>query len=428
MEFKLIKHFRNLTLWQILGRLINIIYFSILTLKLGPYNYGFLALILSLYEIASIGFIGINNGLQKYISEKHQWGVLISSLKLAIGFSFVMAIFLFIFRNYLSLFLAQNVSAFMIILGILLLMGSFKEVISNALFGLKEINYYIIVDAALNIFKLVLVSLFLYLSLGISGVLFGLTLANLLSGLIALFLISKVNFSKTAFNIKRLVNYSGKFILLSFLYQFQPQVFIFYLSKFSSIVDVGYYKFLYNLISTLVILTPQTLALLVFPYISELVYKKKYKKLESLFGSYFKIVLYASLISSLLFYVLIGFVVKYFFKAYTPSLKFVPLFLVFGIVQSLNYMSSNLVKATESLNYFINVSIIVLITSLIFTPILIKFLGVNGAVLSYSLVLVLITWFLTKRMLKHLNIKLNLLPTKSDIILMKHLLKELFTK
>ncbi len=428
MDSGLIGHFRNLVFWQFLNKAISIFYFSFVTIKLGPYNYGLLALVLAIYELASIGFIGINNGLQRYIAEKHQRGVLLSGLKFAFILSFFIALLLLFFGNFISKLFSQDLGWFLFLLVFILLISSVKEVFSNALFGMKKVGYFIVVDSTFSFFRLVFVTLFLYSSLGVSGVLLGILLASLISLIIAFVLISRVDFSSEAFDSKKLFGYSRKFVFIALIYQLQPQIFIFFLSRFATLTDVGYYKFLLNLILILVITIPQTLSFLIFPYISELVYKKSKNELENLFNSSFKVALYTSLVLSFLFYIFAGWIIRSFFNEFSLAINFIPLFLLFAIVQSLGFISSTLMKATDSLVYYIKLTLFVLISSLLFTPFLIRYSGISGAILSYTLVVFLITLSLTVNMTRKLGIRLQLIPTMQDIYLIKKIFRSFLFK
>ena len=412
------------TSWQILSKVIGVIYFSLVAKILKPFEYGILGICMSIFEMFSTLYVCTNNAIIKYVAEKREKSVMERGLKINALIGIILFAILFIFAEPIGSLFNLEISALIRLVAVFLLLSSIKETFSNIMLGTTEIKYYIINEAFFAVTKLVLVSVILFMTYSVFGVFLGLILTTLLTILLSLWIVNNIRFAKGTIAYQTLINYSTKFFVLTIMYQLHPQIFIFLLAKLSTVTHVGFYKFLYGLTSLLIITIPQSFSFMIFPYLSRFSREQNKRAMEKIYNMGLKFALLSSLLISLVFFLIVPFIIHWIFPAYSEATPYILPFLFFGIVTSIAFITGTLIKATNNLDVQLKTTPLGIVLSATLAFVLIPSYGIGGASFAFGLGALFNLILMTHLILKRLDIHLDLIPTKEDFYLVKSVFKK----
>lgn len=411
---EIFKKSTSLTSWQIVSRVLNVFYFSLVAKFLKPFEYGVLGICMSIFDTLSTFFICTNNALIKYVAEKRERSVFERGLKINALVGLFLLVASIFFSDVITSFFALPLTYLVRLIGALLFLSAIKETFSSIFLGLTELRHYIILEASFAVLRLILVGIFIYYMGSLFGVLFGIIAAVLLTIFIAWLLLRHVSFTSTLVPYRTILRYSFTFLGLTVLYQFYPQIFILMLAKFFSPDVVGFYKFLYGLTSILVIAIPQTFSFVLFPYLSRLSAEGNHKDVESVYNMGLKFTFFAVVLISFFIFFVAPYLVHFIFPEYAQALSLLLWFLLFGIVTSLAFITGALIKATNNLDIQLKVTPVGILLSTVLAYFLIPSLDVGGAILSFTIGSLVNFILMNSFVLRRLHLTLHLLPTKQD--------------
>ncbi len=426
LKKEILKKSAGMIIWQIISKFIGIIYFAFIVRILKPSQYGIYGVCWSVYELFSTLFLCTNTAIVKFIAEKRDREVYNKGIKLNILIGIMLFLIVFIFSKQIAGFFdLPEITNLIRLIAVLLLLSSLRETFSNIFLGTTEIKYYIINEAFFTLSRFAIVGMILFITYNVFGMLVGLILTTILAIFISFLVIKKIKFVKGTASYKELINYSSKFFWLKFLQQLHPQIFIFLLVKMSTLTAVGFYKFLYGLTIMIVSTVPQSFSLMLFPYFSKFAYNNNKDYIQKTYNASLKITFLFSIVTALFIISFGKLIISWLFPDYIESTKYLPLFMIFVIIKSLELINGALIKATDNLVLRIKVSIIGIVLSTIIAYYLIPAYGVGGAIFSFIIGTFLNFLLITISFSRKLGIKINFIPNKDDIEITKSLLKKI---
>lgn len=264
------------------ANLSNYLYTVLVGRLLGPSSYGLLAVIMSLLSIMSVPGLALNTVCAKFAAQfkaqsipQESWTLMLRLSKRVLQFGLLVFILVFIFSPFITNVLNLPSPIYIWWL-ILLLISSFLLIIPSSLVqGLqlfKQLAIAIILGGAL---KLILGVLFVKISWGVSGALFGMFLSTLIVLGFVIYVLHKWRIPASAISLSRtdllkfatptLFTYLGLTII-----NYQDLVIV---RRFFPPVEVGMYAALSTL-GKIIFFGISTIMTVAFPIIAESVEKK----------------------------------------------------------------------------------------------------------------------------------------------------------
>jgi O-antigen/teichoic acid export membrane protein len=403
-----------LSSWQIVSKFIGLFYFALVTKSLGPINYGLLVVCLSIADLASIAYIGVNNAATKYIAERSEQEVFTKGIKLTLVIGGLVASVLFLSSDTIAEFYSKPISPHIQIVALLILITSLYAFFRAVYLGTKNIGYYVLSEMILVPSRLVIVGLLLYLGYRISGVLFAMIFATLISLVLSCFWIKRINFTEGVIRYKNLIEYSVRSSGVSVVTRIYPQIFIFFLSVYAPTEMIGYYGFLMGLVTLALASIPSALSSVLFSYFSEFHAKGEMDKLERLASAGFRASFYMPLFLGILLIFLLRYILPWVFPEYLPVLKFVHYFILLGIMFSLGNVYGALFRGTNNLEIGLISHCIVSVFSIVLGYLLIPKYLIHGAVSGYIISYAIGISIGFTLLLRRLGIGIKILPTTED--------------
>src|SRR3989344_738497 len=150
-----------------ISKLLGYIYRLIIA-RIGTEQYGLLSLGIAIFGVSTtLALLGLNQGILRYISfykAKNELSkiknVLISSFKITLPLSLILAIFLFIFSNWISItfFHNPNLSLIIKIIAIALPFEVIKHILLNTFKAFQKVKYEVYIKCITeNLTKIILI-------------------------------------------------------------------------------------------------------------------------------------------------------------------------------------------------------------------------------------------------------------------------------
>jgi O-antigen/teichoic acid export membrane protein len=289
-----IKSIAKGALWMFLGFFLAKIlsyFYRIVIARIGTYEYGLLSLMLAVFGIfTAFALLGLNYGVVRYVAfyqgkkdDARTKGTILSSLKIALPWSIVLAFGLYISSDLIAvgIFNEPNLSLLLKIISFALPLEVTKSLLLKVAKGFKKIEYMVYVkDITEGVAKIILTLIFLYIGLAVYGAALAYTCALFICALLALYFLEWRIFpifrskTKSINETKKLFKYSWPMLFSDFLFLIVLWTDTFMLGYFKTIADVG----IYNAASPtaqLMFVVPSAIASMFFPVLSGLYAKKE---------------------------------------------------------------------------------------------------------------------------------------------------------
>ncbi len=363
-EYDLLARSSQNLLINILNLSLSFLSNILLSLILGPYNFGLFKTITSFFEQVPITF-GLNITLKKeipYLIEKKYYGQIKTLLKKFYFFRLTTIIILsfvfFLFRSRLSQNLLKDSSLhFLITLGILIFAINFLDFIRPLLLGLRHYRCYLKTNLFLTLARNFLI-LILSLKTGINGALIGIPLGSIIAVLPAIKKIKGENFwhyASQPISFARLFwHYSLPIYFISLSGALSGLITPL-LALFFSPTRIGYYNFALMAASP-VGLIASSIAPFLFP---ETAWEQAHAGIEAARRRFQKILLLYSFISLPLLPLaglLLIYLISHYIPLYRATIPLIPIYLILyfflGLLSLITtfYTASNQKKKAALLN------------------------------------------------------------------------------
>jgi len=300
-----------------ISKLLTYIY-RIIVARIGTEQYGLLSLGIAILGIlTTLSLLGLNRGVLRYISfykGKQELlkikNILSSTFKITLPLSSILAIFLFIFSNRISVtfFHNPNLSIIIKIIAIAIPFNVFREILFSTLRAFQKIRYEVYAKNIIeNISKIILTLIFLVLGLSIIGATISYTLSILFSAILAFYFLEKKVFSffknkaDNFFNNKELLTYSLPLLFSNFIFSLILWTDTLMIGYFLPESEVGIYNAALPT-AFLMWMIPQALLILFIPILTEFYAQNKYDEFKNVYKTVTKWIFVINLILLSIFY------------------------------------------------------------------------------------------------------------------------------
>lgn len=415
-----------LFLGMVLGRGLTYLYVALVS-RLGSANYGLLSLgfVVTLF-LSTFALLGLRIGIVRYISYfmgkknlQKVKGTILSSIRLSLPLSLLLAILLFIFSEFVAVNIFHNseLTSIFRLFSITIPFITLSHVFLGAMIGFQRIEYQVGIKDVGEIFsRLLLTFILIYLGYG----LFGVEIAYIISVIITFFLsfyflkkkvfpqlISKV---KPILIDKELFLFSFPLMFTGFLNLVVKWVDIFMIGIFRTASEVGIYNVALPTANLLVIV-PTALMGLFMPVITELYSKKKKEDVKDLSKIISKWIFFANLpIFFLIFLFSKPILTIAFGSEYVVGYVALSVLLIGYLIASLSHTYSSILSMIKKTKVIMYVVIITTLINIILNYILIPKIGIVGGAIATSISLILACLFFaiyTYKFTKIQPLKLN---------------------
>ncbi len=399
---------------------IGLISFFLVANLLGPMYYGLLAICISIYELLSIPHNALNNGLVKFIAENKQISYFKKVIKintiLAIGFAFI----LFIGAERIGALIHHDIGSLLKLTSIFLLISVIKETTSNAILGSSSVRWYTINEMLFILIRLGLIIAIISKIPDAFGALTAYIIASIVACIVGLYIIrKKIKWNKEEIKTKELMKYSRKFAYTLLLSNIQPQIYLLVLAFFASSAEVGHYKFLLGIITLATVALISMMSNVLLNYYAALYYQKKMNDIKSIFNVSFRLGCYLLIGIGLGLIIFLNPVITYFFPKFIEVLPLIPLFVLFGVINGMNFLIIPLIKATNKLEIQLKILPISLVVAVVASILLIPKFQATGAIIAAILSTGVTLVGSMRKIIKELQIELKIKPEKNDLMLVK---------
>ncbi|GEM_PF-3373250 len=410
----------SMGVFSIVSTGIGLISFFIVANLLGPMYYGLLAICMSIYELFSIPHNALNNGLVKFIAENKQIKYFREVIKintlLAVGF----AIVLFVGAETIAGIIHHDIGSLLRLTSIFLFVAVIKETISNAILGSSSVRWYTINEMFFILIRLGLIIVILSKIPDTFGALAAYIIAGIIACAIGFSIIKrKIKWNKEEIKTKELMRYSKKFAYTLLLANTQPQIYLLVLAFFASSSEVGHYKFLLGIITLATVSLISMMSNVLLNYYAALYYQKRMKDIKRIFNVSLRLGCYLLIGIGIGLIIFLNPIITYFFPKFIEVVHLIPLFVLFGVVNGMNFLITPLIKATNKLEIQLKILPISLLVAVGASLILIPRFQITGAIIA-AIASTLVTLIGSARKItKELQIDLNIKPEKNDLLLVK---------
>jgi len=404
----------------LLAYFFNFLYRLIISRYLGPANYGLIALGQMVLNIGiMLSLLGLNEGLMRYTSfylgKKNQSkikGTLFAVLKITLPISILVSLFIIFFSKFIANQIFNN-NAFTPILIIFALIIPFNVILrtlASFFLALKKPEYNQLIKTifrnALNLFLVIVVVL-------ISGTVFHVSLVYLLSvifssilGLILLewkiFPLLK-NKIKPLYNYKKLIAFSLPLFFTGIFLNIMGWADTFFLGFFKTAKQVGIYNVAFPLAAAMgMFLT--SFGQIFYPIISEMLGKKEYSQISSIFETIIRWIFILTFPVFLLVVLFPKDILKILFgKEYMTGFIALVILISAYFIDVITGPALQTLKAFKKTRFIFNLNLVIVLLNLILNILLIPAFGLEGAALATAVSIVLreiIIFFKVKSLIK----------------------------
>ncbi|MBU2633756.1 MAG: flippase [Nanoarchaeota archaeon] len=409
---------------MMVGRLLSYIYVTLLA-KTGSFNYGLLSLGFVISSILIvISMMGLNVGVVRYVAyykgkgdEARIKGALLSSIKIALPISILLAFILFLFSEFISVNLFHNpdLTVILKILSFTIPVVVLINLILETLNGLQKIFYTTlsreVIDKAL---KIIFAFFIIYIGYSVVEISWSYLLATVLTFLATLYFLNKYGFNlfdkktKAIYFTKRLFRFSYPLLFVGIITLLVKWTDVLMVGFFRTTSEVGVYNVVLSTANLLVII-PTALMGLFTPIIMELYSKGDKKEIEKISKRVSKWIFYINFPIFLALMLLSRELLKIVFgNEYVIGYISLIILLIAYVLHSLSHIPTGTLLMIKKTNTIFVVGLISVIINIALNYLLIPVYGINGAAIATSTSLIANFIFLTLW-----NYKLNKFQTLS---------------
>ena len=390
-------------LGMILGRAITYLYIILLA-KLGSTEYGLLNLGFTLISIFSvIAIFGLRKGIVRYIAyfkekkdEPRIKGTILSSLKISLPISLILASLLFFFPEFISnlLFNKVEMAPILKIFSLVIPFLTLTEVFTNSTVGFQEVKYQVwIRDIIPNIIKLALTYFLISLGYSLMGVAWAYVIAVIIASLLSFYFLQKKVFPIYKNNIKAklitksLFIYSAPLIFAGLLQMIIRWADVLMIGRFRTISEVGIYSVTLPTANLLTI-APTALMALFLPIITGLYSKNKSKDIHKISETTSRWILITNL--PIFFFILLYSkeILKIMFGSEYVLGTTALIILIFAyMIRSLAHVHASILNMIKKNKTLFKIIVISSILNIILNYLLIPTLGIEGGAIATAVAL-----------------------------------------
>lgn len=304
---------------------------KILAIYVGPAGYAAIGQFQNFIQMVTT-FAGsaLNTAVVKYTAEyqeneEKQHLVWKSSVCLVLSFSFIFTIFVFLFNNYLSLYIfkTEEYSGVFTWFAVFLVFFNLNTLLLAILNGKKEINRLVIANIFGSLFSLSIMSFFA-IEYGLYGALIALSLYQSLNFIVSLLLCYRLSWFNFSFFIgwvdtdiaKKFMAFAVMALVSAICVPLSQIVIRSYLTHEFGLTYAGYWEAMIRLSAGYLMLVTTTLSVYYLPRLSELKYLKDIKK-EVILG--YKLIFPLAILGGFIVFILRDWIIQLLFsKTFLP--------------------------------------------------------------------------------------------------------------
>ncbi|MFH1391990.1 MAG: oligosaccharide flippase family protein [Candidatus Diapherotrites archaeon] len=410
---------------QIFLLLNGLLYTYIIANYLGPDNYGvFIYLFAFVTNTAYIfGLESIIETLNVFIAKFRSKKLFSKTLKI----SYFIAIFLFIGLLFLGQYFVGNLGSSAVsvltLVSITVLLFPISLVYNSLFKGFKMFGKVLKIAVLENLSNLALAFAFvIIMDFGIVGAVYAKIISLTIALVLSIFYSKKISFENTTIESRVVLKYAKISFFTNFVKRATAIIKLFFIGLFINPVMMGFYYLLEKISNYAINIPSASINEVFIPYLGEKV--DDMGVLSSYASLNFKAVaLLASGIGLTIFF-LAPIILPILFPAYSDAVSLVPYFTLTIILSSFTGFG-NLYRIMNRNDFLLTLSFISLINTVIIGYFLISYFGVIGLILVEA-VRQLVSFPFHYMFLKKLGVKIDILPTRSDYIIIKRLISPVF--
>ncbi|MDG5815056.1 oligosaccharide flippase family protein [Chitinispirillales bacterium ANBcel5] len=368
--------------------------------QLGPSNYGIFNLVLWMSNtIVWVLGMGLIHAITKFIAEyqgKNERNqckpIILFILKIELLISVPTTIVLIFFRSTIStFFFSPNESVYFLIMFIGIIPGLITAVFSAAIEGIQKFEYFTVFNFIASPLSFLAKAYVLYIGKGVNGLLAVMLLFSFINALFYFFVLKREGmFKKTSTRLsqelkKRVLHYNRSvlsIILCDKIVWDKSENF--FLGRYSSSTQIGFYNLGYNVANKFVNIFPNTIWKILFPAMSNYCGSKDYDKVKRLFYLSVRYLAFFSFpigaAGSILSFQIIKFLYGY---EYIDAQRVMQLVFLTSIVTSLSKPSSAVLYAFNKQSFIFKYGSVLAFLNIVLNFFLIRQWGAIGAAISY---------------------------------------------
>lgn len=390
------------------------LYRVVIARYLGVEAYGLFSIIGMLFPFfATIANLGLERGIIRFISHYEAKnkinrikGIILDSIVIVIPASIILSIIIYFSSEKIAMVIFHNANLIRLIkiLSFSIPFASISAVIASYMQGKeKAVDVSVINNIINSLFKLVIVSLFIYFGFGLDSISYSYTFGAIAT-LVVYILSSKIYnliFNNTAAHIdkKELIIFSLPLLGSVILSQIQGMVDTTFIGYFTTIYNVGLYNAALP-IATLILIIPIIIYPLFIQQLTKLHSQNNKKAMNAVFKQIIRWTLVINLPLAMLIILFPGFFLNILFgeeflKAETTLVILIIGYLIFALYMIFMF-SLEVIKKTKFALFIWGIH---LVSNIILDLILVPIYGINGAAIS-SVISIIIAYIILRKVVK----------------------------
>tara|TARA_Y100000034_G_C6909557_1_gene423538 strand:- start:7901 stop:9448 length:1548 start_codon:yes stop_codon:yes gene_type:complete len=370
-------------------------FYVILLARLGSSTYGLLTLGFTVITfLSTLTLMGLKPALLRFISfykgkndERRVKGTILTSMKISIPLSIIVAILVFIFaKDIANLFHNPDLTLLLRMMAVLIPIRGFNRIFMNSITAFQKIKQVILIDHIIrNVVKLGLTFILILMGMTILGPVIAFMITILVVFVLSFYTLEKKVFPiiktkvKAVYNRKELLLFAVPLLFSDFLVDIAKWADTWFIGAFRTTSEVGIYNVALPT-ANLLVLIPTALMAIFIPIITELYAKDKLKEIKKI----------GKLISKWIFFVnlpLIGFLIIFskdllrivFGAEYVAAYPIITLLAIGHIFYSLYHIPANILQMIKKTRIIFLIFAIAVIINITLNAILIPTYGMIGA-------------------------------------------------
>jgi O-antigen/teichoic acid export membrane protein len=410
---------------QIFMLLNGLLYTYLIANSLGPEEYGIFIYILSFITIL-VSIFGLdiasevmNIFTSRYRSKKLFFGI----MKIQNAVTIPLFIALLFFTPFFAGFLLKGSAGILRIAALIVMLYPVSLLFNSCLKGHKMFGKVLKVAVIENAANLALAFAFVIaLNMGIEGAIYAKIISFAVGIGISAFYITGTRFEERHFERKEAISYGKIGFVRNFVVKGTKMIQLFFIGAFIDPISMGFYYFMEKIFSYVTKIPVVSIDEVFIPFFGD---KADNPEVLSNYVSLnFKAVFCLSIIFALLLFILAPVMTLYIFPKFTGSLYMVPYFALNVALSGMLIPFGNAYRILNKNKYLLLLSVVSTLNMVVAGYFLISNFGTVGLILtgiSGTMLTAPAHWFF----LRHLGLKIKVLPTKEDFRLLKQLFRKI---
>jgi len=405
---------------QIFLLLNGLLYTYIIANYLGPDNYGLFIYLLTFVTniVYLFGLESISETLNVFTAKYKSKKLFVRAFKYSYLIVFILFLGLLFLGPYFIEFVDDSAVSLLRVISFIVLLFPASLLYNSLYRGFKLFGKVLKIAVFENLSNLLLAFIFVIVfDLGVIGVVYAKIISLAIAVIVSVFYSSQISFEDKNFENKTVVKYAKISFFTTFVKRIVILIQLFFIGLFISPVLMGFYYLLEKFSNYAIRIPSASINEVFIPYLGEKA--DNLEVLSNYISLNFKALFALSFSIGTAIFFIAPFIITVFFPGYVDSIYLIPYFTLTIFASGFTGFG-NIYRILNRNDLLLNISFVSLFNTVIFGYLLISNYGVVGLIL-INAVRQFLSFPFHYVFLKRLGIKMQVLPTKNDLILLKRL-------